>query len=249
MPQQRSFTEFEKHLVASENQRGTALAFVLSWIANADGVIDDEEVALLSRIAGRNVKAESISALLQLASNPGTKDLQLACEILQQSVTGDDRHRFVQMVLGMAMADGVLSTAENHIIRFLADVIGVGEEGLKQSFAELMGPTKILPKPSDVSSARWWRSREPKRESYSEQKKRYGRQAPPSSSASTSLKRLKALAALGLDDGASQDDIRKAYKRMAQVHHPDKFTSLGDEAVEAASDSFRRIKEAYDYLT
>lgn len=45
---------------------------------------------------------------------------------------------------------------------------------------------------------------------------------------------------LGLQPGATQEEIKKAYRKMAQKHHPDKG---GDEA------KFKEIKTAYEELT
>ncbi|MGS2742875.1 J domain-containing protein [Halomonas sp. LS-001] len=58
----------------------------------------------------------------------------------------------------------------------------------------------------------------------------------------------RALAVLGLSLGASRQDIRRAYRKMAQLHHPDRFFSKSDHQVALASARFQRIKSAYDYL-
>lgn len=59
---------------------------------------------------------------------------------------------------------------------------------------------------------------------------------------------LRALAVLGLARGASRSDIRLAYRRMAQLHHPDRVFSQSERQVALASQRFQRIKKAYDYL-
>ncbi|KHJ52146.1 molecular chaperone DnaJ [Vreelandella venusta] len=58
----------------------------------------------------------------------------------------------------------------------------------------------------------------------------------------------RALAVLGLMPGASKTEVRKAYRRMAQLHHPDRFYSESEHQVALASARFQRIKNAYDYL-
>lgn len=49
--------------------------------------------------------------------------------------------------------------------------------------------------------------------------------------------------ALGLNRRATEDEIKKAYRKMAVKHHPDK--NVGDPK---APDNFRRIKDAYETL-
>ena len=58
----------------------------------------------------------------------------------------------------------------------------------------------------------------------------------------------RALSVLGLRPGASRIEVRHAYRRMAQLHHPDRFYSESEHQVALASARFQRIKNAYDYL-
>ena len=48
---------------------------------------------------------------------------------------------------------------------------------------------------------------------------------------------------LGVDRKASQDDIKKAYRKLARKYHPDTNKDAG------AEDRFKRISEAYDTLS
>lgn len=59
---------------------------------------------------------------------------------------------------------------------------------------------------------------------------------------------LRALAVLGLSRGASRSEIRRAYRRMAQMHHPDRFVAESESRAAQASMRFQRIKKAHDYL-
>lgn len=57
-----------------------------------------------------------------------------------------------------------------------------------------------------------------------------------------------AFATLGLDENASQSDIRDSFRRLAQQYHPDKVATLGPEFTALANEKFMRIKNAYDLL-
>lgn len=58
----------------------------------------------------------------------------------------------------------------------------------------------------------------------------------------------RALAVLGLTPGVSQTEVRRAYRRMAQLNHPDRFYTGSEHQIALASARFQRIKSAYDYL-
>src|SRR5580658_20325 len=49
---------------------------------------------------------------------------------------------------------------------------------------------------------------------------------------------------LGVERGAEEDDIRKAYRKLARKYHPD--LNPGDKSAE---DRFKNVQEAYDVLS
>ncbi|AWN16846.1 heat shock protein DnaJ-like protein [Salinisphaera sp. LB1] len=57
-----------------------------------------------------------------------------------------------------------------------------------------------------------------------------------------------ALKVLELDETASPPEIKRAYRRLAQRHHPDRFHGQGELRMAIASRRFVRIKDAYEYL-
>lgn len=52
---------------------------------------------------------------------------------------------------------------------------------------------------------------------------------------------------LGLKQGASQEEIKKAYRELVKKYHPDKHTN--NELKDLAQERMREINEAYDTLT
>ena len=58
-------------------------------------------------------------------------------------------------------------------------------------------------------------------------------------------------AVLGLEDGASQAEIKKAYRKLAAEYHPDKVVSKGlpEDFTRFAEQKFKEINESYAVLT
>ncbi|KKO45246.1 molecular chaperone DnaJ [Arsukibacterium ikkense] len=54
---------------------------------------------------------------------------------------------------------------------------------------------------------------------------------------------------LGVKTNASDDDIKKAYKRLANRYHPDKLLGLNEDEKEQAASQLQRVKQAYDVLS
>ncbi len=49
---------------------------------------------------------------------------------------------------------------------------------------------------------------------------------------------------LGISRDADEDEVRKAYRRLARKHHPD--LNPGDKAAE---EHFKKVQEAYEVLS
>ena len=53
---------------------------------------------------------------------------------------------------------------------------------------------------------------------------------------------------LGVKDGASQEEIKKAYRQLAKEHHPDKFVNASDSENKFHENKMKEINEAYENL-
>lgn len=54
---------------------------------------------------------------------------------------------------------------------------------------------------------------------------------------------------LGLQKGASADEIKKAYRKLAVKWHPDKWSQATDAEKKTAEENFKELAEAYDVLS
>jgi DnaJ like chaperone protein len=53
---------------------------------------------------------------------------------------------------------------------------------------------------------------------------------------------------LEIDPSASNDEVKKAYRRMAIKYHPDKVSHLGEEFRKTADEKFKKVNEAYNKI-
>ena len=53
---------------------------------------------------------------------------------------------------------------------------------------------------------------------------------------------------LEIEKSAGEEDVKKAYRRMAMKYHPDKVQHLGNEYEKDAQEKFRKINDAYEQI-
>jgi DnaJ like chaperone protein len=53
---------------------------------------------------------------------------------------------------------------------------------------------------------------------------------------------------LEIERTATNDEIKKAYRKMAMKYHPDKVSHLGDDFRKTADEKFKKVNEAYDKI-
>lgn len=53
---------------------------------------------------------------------------------------------------------------------------------------------------------------------------------------------------LEIDRSASDEEVKKAYRKMANKFHPDKVASEGEEVQRAATEKFKKVQEAYENI-
>jgi DnaJ like chaperone protein len=53
---------------------------------------------------------------------------------------------------------------------------------------------------------------------------------------------------LGIDEKATDEEVKKAYRKMAVAHHPDKVAHMGEEYLKGAKEKFQQIQDAYEAI-
>lgn len=53
---------------------------------------------------------------------------------------------------------------------------------------------------------------------------------------------------LELEPSATDEEVKKAYRKMAMKYHPDKVSYLGEDFQKAANEKFQKVNEAYENI-
>ncbi|MBD3898327.1 DnaJ domain-containing protein [Halomonas sp. ML-15] len=282
------FSPFELLLLKSRHQADTAALLLLAWVLASRGHIGEPERARLTEITSGFRHGHAVEPVIEIAAAQDLSAVQLAAELLQKECHGEQAYPFLRLAVALAVEGGKPSLANHHVLRFLADLVGVAPSEFAPLFEAVAG--KAFTNPDDPSRTGYWQAKEhhrqqqeqrrqqqeqqhsqrdqerrrrerdqqeqarqrhehERRERYHEQHQ-YQRQQRGGSERSPPPgdRTRRALTVLGLQPGANRSEIRKAYRRLAQTHHPDRVFAQGEARVASASLRFQRIKSAYEYL-
>ncbi len=53
---------------------------------------------------------------------------------------------------------------------------------------------------------------------------------------------------LEIERTATDEEVKKAYRKMAMKYHPDKVSHLGEDYKKAADEKFKKVNEAYERI-
>lgn len=231
---------FQELLKQSEKPFEVCIKFFLFWIAASDGQIDESEYAVIFGAFESKNQREEYETIKATINNQDPLILSAVCLTIRQGLTPEGKIALLSLATMVAIADKKLAISENFILRFLADMLAVSPNAYRKIYSDIAGSE--LPNPGDPSSISWWERNTKSRDDSTESDRR------KYSNKSSKMSREEAFIVLGLSRNASPDDVKKAYRRMAQNHHPDRFSDLGPEAVKTAENMFVRVGEAYEVL-
>ena len=256
------FSPFELLLLRSRNQTDTAALLLLTWVAASKGCLSETDRQRIAAMSVSMRHGHDCQAVLDIGARQDLDAVQLAAEVLQKDRWGTQASPFLRQAIEIAVTEGKLAAATNHILRFLADLLGTPPPQFAQLYHDVVG--KPFDSPDDPSREAYWQAREHarqqqrsqseqhQREQQSHHRQRHSQEGTGGSRQGSGRphgdKTLRALDILGLEAGATRSEIKKAYRRLAQTHHPDRFFALGERDVASASMRFQKIQKAYEYL-
>ncbi|MCC6781616.1 MAG: TerB family tellurite resistance protein [Planctomycetes bacterium] len=204
-----------------------AIARILYAIAEIDGPASAAERVAAIRLVVENFPEPQLAEAMN-RWELGRVDAATLRELLRavrRALDDQNRMRFFRWCTRVALADERFNADEHEVLQTVARELGLAAEVARHLFHDEKG--RIL----------------------AERASGGGGQRSQGSPHSSPARRSEALSVLGLDDGASEEDIRRRHRELVKVHHPDANRHLGAAELAASTERFQRIQKAYEVLT
>jgi DnaJ like chaperone protein len=151
--------------------------------------------------------------------------LREVCEEIKNHMDYHLRLQLLHYLFGLAKSDDNMSNAEMDTIQQISQYMGINfkdYESLKAMF--MFGNYGGSYSSGDSSSGGGARPR------------------------SAGMDLASAYTILETESSVSDDELKKAYRKMAIKYHPDKVASLGEAHVKSATEKFQKVQQAYEVV-
>jgi len=244
--------------VAVQDAFFKATFLVMGHLAKADGRVSEEEIRVAKNIMSRLELTESLRQEAMHLFNTGkSPDFDLAhtlAQLYQECYRYPDLLRFfVEIQLEAALADGALNNDEKRVLLLICEQLHFSSIEFEQLWARQWASQSFhewfASQFDPHARARAYQTEANSNRAYSA----YGnsQRREQWSQAHTSQSTLQdAYGVLGVASTASVAEIKKAYRRLMNQHHPDKLASRGlpEGMVKMAKEKTQQIRAAYDLI-
>ena len=206
----------------------SAVFSIMGHLAKADGRVSEQEIGQAEAIMNRMQLNDEQRRRAQEAFRQGKDDdfpLDRTVAEFRQRIRRR-RHLvvvFLELLLQTALADGELHAEEERILFRVAAGLGVPESQFRQILNMVLAQARF----GGAGAAGAGGAAGPSRPSLGE-----------------------AYQVLGVKEDASDQEVKKAYRRLMSEHHPDKLAARGvpEEMIRVSTEKTAEISKAYDMI-
>ncbi|WP_348678516.1 co-chaperone DjlA [Alcanivorax profundi] len=204
---------------------------IMGHLAKADGRVSEDEIAQARAVMDRmQLDEEQRKQAIALFNRGKEADFPLQDTVAQFAHAVRFRKQLIlvllEVLLQIALADGTLHEEEEAVLLRVAEGLGVPPQQFRQILNMLLAQAQF-------SGAR------PGAQG--------GQQYGPGPSRPSLAQ---AYQVLGVDESASNPEIKKAYRKLMSQHHPDKMAARGvpEEMIRMATEKTAEISKAYEMI-
>jgi DnaJ like chaperone protein len=232
---------------AVQNAFFTATFSIMGHLAKADGRISEDEIRVANQIMSRLELGDELRrSAIQLFTRgkEPTFNLEMALSTLFQECHKypDLLRFFIEIQLEAALADGELRLEEKRILLLICERLNFSPKEFEQLWARQWASQSFQWFSSQYANAR--------SDQYTGTYTNTNHRRSYSQSSSNDPTLQDAYGVLGVSPSATIAEIKKAYRRLMNQHHPDKLAARGlpEGMVKLAKEKTQQIRAAYDLI-
>lgn len=201
---------------------------LMGKLAKADGRVSEDEIAHVEKFMGQLNMSPTNRKKAINHFQAGAKENYDINALLDKFLSGTEgspnlKQMLMIYLIRVAAADGILDPKETELMREISQKVGYNEQQFAQLMAMLQGQDQFAG----------------------------GRYQQGGPAGYTSVDAIAAAyQALGVSKEDSDDEIKKAYRRLMREYHPDKLMGQGlpEEMIKEATERSQEIQTAYDMI-
>lgn len=197
-----------------------ALMVLIAAVMKVDGAVKRSELDFVKRFLLTNYGEERGKQMLKVLQQMVERDIPIdqVCAQIKVNTDYSTRYHMVDFLFGIGAADGEFQQAEINMLRLIAQYLGISTSDYTSIFERHVGH-------EDTG---------------------YSGYSGRSSATGTYTK--DPYRVLGIDSSATDDEVKKAYRRMAMKYHPDRVAGMNEEMQRNAAEQMKEINEAYETI-
>jgi DnaJ like chaperone protein len=198
---------------------------VMGHLAKADGRVSEDEIEMAKRVMLQMQLDETQRKVAINLFNKGKLDNFILDDVLRQF--RKEAHRrtnlmqmFLEIQVYAAFADGLLHDKEEELLQHIFRMLSFSRFDYERIVGRVQAEMHL------------------------------GSRQQRGTVSSSTMSDHDAYAILGISRDASDKEVKKAYRRLMNQHHPDKLVSKGmpEEMIKIATEKTHKIRAAYDQI-
>lgn len=200
-----------------------ALMVLIAAVMKADGQVKRSELDYVKRFLLQNYGEQRGKEMLKVLQHLVQQEIVIdqVCHQIKVNTDYNTRYHMLDFLFGIGAADGEFLQAEINMLRLIAQYLGISQSDYTSIFERHVGY-----RDNSYSDSQRSESRHSDSQSYNKDPYRV----------------------LGIDSSATDDEVKKAFRKMAMKYHPDKVAGMSEEIQRNAAEQMKEINRAYEVI-
>lgn len=202
-----------------------ALMVLIAAVMKADGQVKRTELDYVKRFLLQNYGEVRGKEMLKVLQHLVEQDIAIdqVCRQIKVNTDYNTRYHMLDFLFGIGGADGEFHQTELNMLTLIAQYLGISQSDYTSIYERHVGRQSS---------------------SYSD----YSGYSGKSRGSESTRYDKDPYRVLGIDSSATDDEVKKAYRKMAMKYHPDKVAGMSEEIQRNAAEQMKEINRAYEVI-